>query len=701
MSSRPVNQEPREWLLAQIEALGECRNAGSRSPMFKLWRQTTLTVIQRIWPGDAARSERFRRIPFSAPMPRAESKDQREFFERGCAEAVSFLRELADEASGITLPRTGAAAPAERFAPGEAEDDFPTLDLPSSRTPRRPAGTPGTDEEFEGMPLRSLEPNSPATGTGGVPLDAQGADRPARPPRAGKRSVGKRLKDLLGLSDLEQKGGAPPALPSPPRAEEVAATGPTEGHAPPEAAPPVDAPREVRPPRALHPEPRPAPPAHDVPPSGESRPGRARGSEGPAPQSVDRLLRERFAGRRNPGGPPPPAAMPPAVVPPAALPPVPIPPAVEPPAAPPASRREVPPPRAEVAPPRRAEATPVAEPPEARPAARPGRPAMPMPPPPVRGESAPRTRAPGPPVDAPPPPPAAPNVAPGPAAATRPDKPRRRVQMPDPRSVLRDFAFAPDDEPAPAPPPVEEPAPPARAQATEPAPIDAAGLAEEIAAADLGSGARETGWEIADGGDEWDFPPPEREELPPEAVTATHRERESVPPEADPGVWDEAGWDAAAGHDDWYEDEPEDGVTPLEAPPAGAGAVGPDAGSGEGTEAEQPAPLGDEADDFLARSPVFHSTPHPVMRPPTPKEGVPQSEAAREIFLVAADVEEYGVPEGHRARARAALVDLARELDDREATWETLREAVFFVMEFPPLARRVLPLLLPYIEDAA
>jgi hypothetical protein len=273
--------------------------------------------------------------------------------------------------------------------------------------------------------------------------------------------------------------------------------------------------------------------------------------------------------------------------------------------------------------------------------------------------------------------------------------------MPDPRSVLHDFTFAPDDEPAPAAPPVEEPAPPARAHAAESAPIDPAGLAEEIAAADLGPGVGETGWEVADAGDEWDFPPPEREELPAQAVTATHRALEPAPPEADPGVWDEAGWDEDTGYDAGYEDEAGEGVTPLEAPTAGAGAVGPDVGSGEETEAEQPAPMADEADDFLARSPVFHATPHPVMRPPTPKESVPQSEAAREIFLVAADVEEYGVPEGHRARARAALVDLARELDDREATWETLREAVFFVMEFPPLARRVLPLLLPYIEDAA
>jgi hypothetical protein len=295
-----------------------------------------------------------------------------------------------------------------------------------------------------------------------------------------------------------------------------------------------------------------------------------------------------------------------------------------------------------------------------------------------------------------------PPVAPGAAGAERPEKPRRRVQMPDPRSVLRDFAFASDDEPAPAPAPapVEEPAPPSRVHRTEPGPIDVAGLAEEVGGADPGPDA---GWEIPDAGDEWDFPPPEREELPPEAVTATHGELESAPPEAGAGVWDDAGWDDGAGLDDWYEDGTDAGVTPLEAARASAGPVGDDAGSRDAweAEAEEPAPMTDEADDFLARSPVFHATPHPVMRPPTPKEGVPQSEAAREIFLIAADVEEYGVPEGHRARARAALVDLARELDDREATWETLREAVFFVMEFPPLARRVLPLLLPYIEDAA
>ena len=47
------------------------------------------------------------------------------------------------------------------------------------------------------------------------------------------------------------------------------------------------------------------------------------------------------------------------------------------------------------------------------------------------------------------------------------------------------------------------------------------------------------------------------------------------------------------------------------------------------------------------------------------------------------------------------LLDLAREFDDNRASWDTIRHAVVFVMEYPPLARRVLPLLIPYLDQAA
>ncbi len=34
----------------QIAQLGDLRNAGTRAPVFREWRQATLTLIERIWP---------------------------------------------------------------------------------------------------------------------------------------------------------------------------------------------------------------------------------------------------------------------------------------------------------------------------------------------------------------------------------------------------------------------------------------------------------------------------------------------------------------------------------------------------------------------------------------------------------------------------------------------------------------------------
>ena len=51
----------------QVEQLAELRNAGTRAIEFREWRQTTLTLIERIWPEQSTRATRFRRIPFS-PM---------------------------------------------------------------------------------------------------------------------------------------------------------------------------------------------------------------------------------------------------------------------------------------------------------------------------------------------------------------------------------------------------------------------------------------------------------------------------------------------------------------------------------------------------------------------------------------------------------------------------------------------------------
>jgi len=76
----------------QVEQLGTLRNAGTRAVEFREWRQTTLTLIERIWPDQASRATRFRRIPFSPSSASADDRVTRDAFERGCAEARRLLK---------------------------------------------------------------------------------------------------------------------------------------------------------------------------------------------------------------------------------------------------------------------------------------------------------------------------------------------------------------------------------------------------------------------------------------------------------------------------------------------------------------------------------------------------------------------------------------------------------------------------------
>jgi hypothetical protein len=101
---------------------------------------------------------------------------------------------------------------------------------------------------------------------------------------------------------------------------------------------------------------------------------------------------------------------------------------------------------------------------------------------------------------------------------------------------------------------------------------------------------------------------------------------------------------------------------------------------------------------------VLSSLPRPAPRRKaevTSSASPHASPLALEIQALADVVSELGVPDGQRARARAALLDLARQINANELIWDALREAVAFLMEFPGLARRVLPILLPCFDEAA
>ena len=99
----------REWLERQLADLGQLRNATRRDHNFKTWRQQTLTVIQRVWPGETRRVDRFRRIPFSPPTPRATDAQVRDCYERGWGEVGVLLREFLAEINLLGLPQILAA----------------------------------------------------------------------------------------------------------------------------------------------------------------------------------------------------------------------------------------------------------------------------------------------------------------------------------------------------------------------------------------------------------------------------------------------------------------------------------------------------------------------------------------------------------------------------------------------------------------
>ncbi len=126
----------RGWLEEQLAQLANLRNASPRDPSFKHWRQHTLTVLQRIWPRHASRSERFRRIAFSPASARTDGQTLRDWFARGCAEAADCLGELLVEIDAVGVPEPGEASGPAPFAGAGHEDDFPVLELPAGQAGR-------------------------------------------------------------------------------------------------------------------------------------------------------------------------------------------------------------------------------------------------------------------------------------------------------------------------------------------------------------------------------------------------------------------------------------------------------------------------------------------------------------------------------------------------------------------------------------
>ncbi|MEQ1832973.1 MAG: hypothetical protein ABL977_07945 [Candidatus Eisenbacteria bacterium] len=104
-------------------------------------------------------------------------------------------------------------------------------------------------------------------------------------------------------------------------------------------------------------------------------------------------------------------------------------------------------------------------------------------------------------------------------------------------------------------------------------------------------------------------------------------------------------------------------------------------------------------DEFMRSSPVLGAAPRRGARTQElPDFGDPDAIA---VASMVQDLTRMEVPKERHAEVRARLLDLARRLERGELEWSALRKAVWFAMEHPELARRLMPVLLPWIDRAA
>ncbi|MEO5988606.1 MAG: hypothetical protein ABIU54_12120 [Candidatus Eisenbacteria bacterium] len=218
MNRSEATDRSHRWLEEQLATLGGLRNATSRDSSFKAWRQSTLTVLQRIWPSEPMRSEKFRRIAFTPSGSRPEPAQVRGVYSRGCVEASNYLRALITEvdANGVVEPEL----PAERdMSLPQGEDDFPTVELPGAHVSEQHGPDTGDNDivlelggASNGSPPapqaqahhRALPPPLQAPPIAATlhptPVERTRSGRPSKASRRG--GVKQRLKDMLGLSHL-------------------------------------------------------------------------------------------------------------------------------------------------------------------------------------------------------------------------------------------------------------------------------------------------------------------------------------------------------------------------------------------------------------------------------------------------------------------------------------------------------------------
>ncbi len=617
----PAAQRAIEWLDQQITDLNEIRNATARDPSFKNWRQATLTALQRIWPSDQTRIERFRRIPFSPVDPRADVRAVREGYSRGCQEAGRVLKSLIEEIERDGVPEGGERLP--EVAASEFEDGFPTVDLPlgDAVSTRDPASLV---EDLMGdmgdLPPQGHDPSSPA------------------PPRL--------PSELASPPPLAPP--APPAPPAPTMAERIA----LEAAAAAAAAPalPVTPIGDVGTPNS-------------APRKGLNMKARLKDLLGFAQLSAKALagFPREDEGEANvtPSAPAPPIAAappaPPVVVPPTPIAvPLPLPAAVvavTPPSPPAPVVRE---PLSSGATHAEVSAMLDAWPPKA-PASEPAAPIEPASPPVVGGSDAGYE---------------SPSVI-----MSRPTTLRGNIEKVSMDSLISPVFREGEGEDAPATLPTTTPA------ASEPVtPAPPVTQRPELTLVPP---------PVLDD-PEFMIDPTPSAELPkpsshmPVPALSPQATRQAPPSPTPP----------SAPH-----------IVPLPVPVASAPAppqpIEPDDDEFDAPPSKpDPEAFARAAEDFMKSSPVLGASPRRVTRAPHDEHGFGDPDALA-VASIVHELGDMGVPEARYAETRARLLDLARRLERGELDWATLRKAVWFAMEYPDLARRLMPVLLPWMDRAA
>lgn len=748
MSQPSPAQQAIAWLEQQVTDLNGIRNATPRDPSFKNWRQATLTIMQRIWPNDQERQERFRRIPFSPADPRADARTIREWYSRGCQEASRVLAGFISDVQAQGVP-VQAADVATRPTSAEFTVDFPTLDLPAGDlrtstpaaeeaddmlqlgpssgsattipptlqqpTPQPRTPVPGTYATFRpgrpnplapaapphaqapppaaptAAPPPSFHAPAPAPAPQAPPLHAAQpaasrphsvqpappqASSPGPDPRQPKKGMGARLRDLLGFAQLSAKAFTgltreePTPRPAPPSSFEIQPVGdevtPPRAPAPPPVvsqAPPVATP----PPASLPP----APPVEEMREPGASvvmsRPTTLRGNIEKV--SIESLISPEFRNAEDT----------------ASTPPSPLPP----PWALAADPLDVP------------YLRPVSGTMNAAPAA-PESPVVNQPTPVLDAVAQSLT-------DALAMPPAPAPVASAPEALTQPAQPPVIEPAPPVASepappVAPAATVAPVEAVAP-PPPIAPPAPtvlPAASSGAFPLPTPSGPMpAPPVVSADPTPSGRITAPPTSDsytGSPSTIIPLPPFAKMPSEPAGAGEKpsrtKRDSTPkvlpfskrPVPEP-----------------VEAEIEDVIEEL---PDGAPV--------------DPEEFAQATEDFIRTSPVLGATGRKVKRGDYDerKRETRETREARDtretrdpgsyddpdaiaVIGMLDDLSGLGVPNARHKEARARLEDLAKRIEKGELDWAALRKAVWFAMEYPELARRLMPILLPWIDRAA